>query len=82
MKQVHSTSSCTLDLLNLFSQIMSIDCHCVLESIGVFTVAIKSSQYSQCMALVDQLLTKMNDFLNFYDVSVRLSCFYTLSVIA
>ena len=82
MKQVHSTSSCTLDLLNLFSQIMSIDCHHVLESIGVFTVAVKSSQNSQCMALVDQLLTKMNDFLNFDDVSVRLSCFYTLSVIA
>jgi hypothetical protein len=85
IKEVHSTSSCTLDLLNLFSQIISINCHHVLESIGVFTVVavvVKPKQNSHCMAVVDQLLMKMNDFLNFDDVSVWLSCFYTLSVIA
>jgi hypothetical protein len=75
MKQVHNMSSCTLDLLNLFSQLISTDCQSVLDSIGIL-------DHETSQSTIDQLLKKMNDFLNFDDASVKLSCFCTLSVIA
>lgn len=74
LNDVDNTSSCTLDLLILFSKIVATDCQLVLQSIGVF-----KSDKSLCM--IERLLMKMCDFLDFDDYSVRLSCFYTLSVV-
>ncbi len=68
LKQVQTTSSCTLDLLNLFSSMVSNECNVVLNSMGVLDT--------------DVLLQKMNDFLYFDDRSVRLRCFESLSLIS
>ncbi len=75
LNEVDNTSSCTLDLLILFSKIVATDCQLVLQSIGVF-------KSNKSLYMIERLLMKMCDFLDFDDYSVRLSCFYTLSVVA
>ena len=75
LKQVQTTSSSTMDLLNLFSSMISFDSELVLNSMGL----LQSSHNSNG---ADELLHKMNEFLYFDDHSVRLRCFESLAIIA
>jgi len=75
MKEVNNTSSCVLDLITLFSRVISADCHLALESIGVFNI-------SKSRHVMEEILFKMNEFLNFDSISVQLSCFNALAIIA
>lgn len=74
LKEAETTSSCTLDLLNLFSSMISIDSNLVLKTMSI--LGSKTSDNA------DELLRKMNAFLYFDDYSVRLRCFESLSIIA
>jgi hypothetical protein len=74
INELCATSTCTLDLMKLFSQIVSTDSKCVLSSLG--TLKEKNSSRT-----TDHLLAKLNSFLHFNDISVQLSCLNTLSVI-
>ena len=74
LNEVQDTSSCTLDLLMLLSQIITVDCQVVLESLEVF-----DPTTSRCT--VEKLLMKMSNFLNCQDFSIQLCSFRTLSSI-